>query len=326
MSRIVLALFALAYVAAGNTLAQLEDWKSKLDEANDLRQTGQYQAAVTRYREVIKILDSSGLEPLQLTSALNSLGMTYDDLGQYADAEKNYRRALQVIEVRSGMHSVSRAQVLVNFSGVYFHRGQLTKAETLIREALTIYSDLLPADSMITAVARSCLAQALLQQSHYEEAATVADQALAAFDKKPIERGGYYGICLNTKGSVRWLQRRPAEAVELFEQSVAAMELERGKESPQLLYPLNNLAVARERAGRPEEAVALLSRAMEITRTNLGAEHPIYGDLLMNYANCLSAAGHKAEAKKLKVRAAAILKANSLNTGAGFAVDVSALR
>ena len=294
--------------------------------ADDSRRTGQFKEAISSYREVIQILEGSGSAAMQLTSALNSLGMTYDDLGQLENAEQSYRRALQVIEAFSGLHTVPRGQVLVNFSGVYFHRGQFDKAEKLIEEGLTIYYDLLPANSVIIAVARGCLAQALLGESKYEEAASMVEQALLAFNQRPIEDGGYYGLCLNTKGTVRWHQGRLAEAAESFEQSIAATELERGKDNPRLIYPLNNLAVARERAGLPEEAGALLSRAMEITKSNLGIDHPMYGELLMNYAECLGAEGHKSRARKLKLRAAAILKASFWNTGAGLVVDVSSLR
>jgi len=165
----------------------------------------------------------------------------------------------------------------------------------------------------------------IVWEGSLEEAATSIDQALVVL-KTDTTREGLYGTALNNKGAVRWAQGRRDEAILLFQQSLAALELDKGPESPKLLYSLNNLAVAQLQAGHKREAAALFSRAVLIAGTYLKPDNSLYGRILSNYANCLKKMGRKVEARNLEDRAALVLKASERNTGTGFTVDISALR
>jgi tetratricopeptide (TPR) repeat protein len=318
-----MALLALACFAEMRAFAEGEDWRSLIVRANVLQHEGKFRESVDPYRSAIKILEGLGSDALQLASALNSLAMTYDDLGQLENAEHYYGRALKAAEGAAGAHSVSRAQVLVNLSCVYIHRGQYAKAEKIQREAIAIYSDLVPSDNLPLGVAWTCLAQALLGEGSFEEAASTVDQAIETFEKEPINQS-LLCMSLNTKGAVRWAQGRKEEALGLFERAVGTFD--QRSEDLMLLYPLNNLAAAKQKAGQNGEAAKVLHRAVLLAENKLGTNHPLCGQLLMNYADSLKSAGRKNEAKKTKARAEAILKESGVATGSGLKVDVSALR
>jgi tetratricopeptide (TPR) repeat protein len=326
MGYLAVAFLALVCVAQTNMLGQSQDWANRMEKGNALSQAGNYPEAVVAFREAVQILERSESQLVSLASALNSLATAYDDLGRTLEAEQYYRRALAVIEKASGQHSLGRAQILVNLSCVGLHQEQFAKAEKNLREAVAIYIELVSPDDPLLAIARSCLARALLGSGALEEAATLIDQALAVLEKETDRHDGYYGMTVNNKGTLRWAQGRRDEAMLLFKRSLAALELEKGPDNPIVLYSLNNLAVAQFRDGHTKEAAALLSRAVLIAETHLGTDNPLYGQLLKNYAECLRKTGRKAEAKSIEVRAADLLKASAQNTGTGYTVDVSALR
>jgi tetratricopeptide (TPR) repeat protein len=302
-------------------------WLSLMDRGNELRRTGNYTEAADAYREAVRIAEQPGSPPLQLASALNSLGVAYDDLGRLSDAENQYRRALATIEGIAGRQSVSWAQTLVNMSGVYLHRGELAKAEAMLRDALATYSRLPSSvDRLLLAEAQSCLTETLLDKGEYKEAEQLANQALAVFEKVPERGDGYLGTGFNNLGVVRRYQGRHEEAIQLFERSVATFEAYTGFEHPVLIRPLNNLGVAYTQMGRGHDAEDAFRRAVLIAEKQLGTAHPVYGTILMNYAQCVKKAGRKAEAKTLETRAKAVLRDSARVAGTGMTVDVSAFR
>jgi tetratricopeptide (TPR) repeat protein len=326
MMRLAVAFFALATLAKATTVPdQPQDWLAWMEKGNALRRAGNFAEAVTAFQEAVKTLESSQADVLSFASALNSVATAYDDMGRLLEAEKYYRRALDVAAQAAGLHSVSRAQILVNFGCSYLHRGDTQKADNNLREALSIYDALIAPDSPLVAVARSYLAATLLQRGSLDDANQLMELSLPVLARTE-DHEGVYGMTLNNLGSLRWEQHRHAESIELFRQSLAALEHLRGLDSPALLYPLNNLASAKFNAGAKEEASALYSRAVRIAQVHIGPYSTLYGHLLYNYAACLRKTGHKPEAKTMEARAAAISKDTPGAFSTGLTVDISALR
>jgi hypothetical protein len=67
---------------------------------------------------------------------------------------------------------------------------------------------------------------------------------------------------------------RGAEAVPLFERTLAEYERLLGAEHPGTLTSRNNLAAAYQLAGRTAEAVPLFERTLADCERLLGADHP----------------------------------------------------
>ncbi len=148
-------------------------------------------------------------------------------MGRLLEAEKYYRRALDVAAQAAGLHSVSRAQILVNFACSYLHRRDLVKADSNLREALAIYDGLIAPDSPLVAVARSYLAVALIHRGSLEDADGLMERSLPVLARAE-DHEGVYGMTLNNLGSLRWEQHRHSESIELFHQSLATLEHVRG--------------------------------------------------------------------------------------------------
>lgn len=306
--------------------AQSDEWRSLMNRGNDLWQAGNAGEALVPYRAALRLAEQSGSEPLRVASALNGIATAEDDLDRLSDAEQHFRRALDIVERAAGKMSVSRAQVLVNLSGVYARRGQSPEAEAMLREAIALYSELVPGDNLQAAIARSCLAEALLRRGDYKAAESLVTDSLAVFENKSEPRQGYVGMGYNNLGTVRRFQGRDKEALQLFDRALARLEADMGPTHPVLIYVLNNQASEYVRVGRIGEALPVFRRALSIAESHLGTAHPLYGTILGNYSQSLKKSGHKAEAKELEARAHAVLQDSARRNGSGATVDVSAFR
>jgi tetratricopeptide (TPR) repeat protein len=321
-----LASFATISLAATIAFAQSDNWQTLTDEGNEFRGSGHYMEAAAKYREALRLVEQPGTRSLKLASSLNALALVEDALGRSADAENGYRRALAIVEEVAGTTSLARSQVLVNLSGVYFRRGQVTKAESMLREAIVGYSTLGKPNGKEMAVAESCLAEVLLKKKDLEEAERLQVHSLSVFEKDRMQNGDQIAGGLNNLGVLRHYQGRDAEAVRIIEEAVAISEARTGGEHPALIYPLSNLGFLYASMARNHDAENALHRAVEIAEKRYGTAHPVYGTALMSYSVVIRKTGRKAEAKKLESRATAVLKDNARINGSGMTVDVSAFR
>jgi tetratricopeptide (TPR) repeat protein len=296
-----------------------------MDRGNEFRRTGDFVDAALAHRDAVRDAEQSEI-PLRLVGALNLLGVDYDDLGRFRDAEQQFLRALAIVDEKASRRSVARAQILVNLSGVYLRQQRQPEAEAILREAIGLYAKLIPGNTMLTALAQSCLAEALVQRGEFREAEPLIVHALAVFEHDPDPGHGYLGMAFNNLGTIRRYQKRDREAALLFERSIALLEKEVGAENPILIYPVNNLASEYLSVGRAEDAEAACRRALALAETHLGTAHPLYAAVMRTYAACLRKTGRKAEAKSLEARAKAVLRDSALSNGTGMTIATSAFR
>jgi RNA polymerase sigma factor (sigma-70 family) len=95
---------------------------------------------------------------------------------------------------------------------------------------------------------------------------------------------------------------RVAEAIPLFEQTLAARQRTLGPDDPETLTSRNNLASAYQDAGRTAEAIQLYELNLEVRERVLGADHPSTLTSRGNLAAAYQDAGRAAEAIPLLER------------------------
>ena len=98
---------------------------------------------------------------------------------------------------------------------------------------------------------------------------------------------------MNSRGNLAVAYReagRIAEAIPLFERTVAARERVLGADHPDTINSRNNLAAAYREAGRVTEAIPLVEQTLAARERLLGADHPS----TLNSRNNLAAAYREA--------------------------------
>jgi tetratricopeptide (TPR) repeat protein len=300
--------------------AQDDEWTLLMQRGQRLERDANYSKAAAAYRDAVRIARGQ-----QLVVALNSLGLTYEEMGRFPDAERHFRHALAVLE-EGGNNKPDHALLLTNLALLYREAGQTTKSETLLRQAIVIETDALPPGDARLTLARAALAESVLIDGRHEEAERMLQEALAVFEEQPERWRQEIGTVLGDIGVVREFQGRNNEAIQLLRQAIAIHEGELGPTHPILIRPLINLARVQAAAGRQDEADAIFRRAVAIAEQRLGPEHPAYGDVWMRYARFLRATGRKREAKLLEARVRGVRQETARRDGVGLAVDASAFR
>jgi tetratricopeptide (TPR) repeat protein len=325
MKRKGIWLAAVASLAAGIISAQEDSWEALMNRGNALRTRGDFAAANQAYVGALRVAEGFGPADTRLASTLLSLAIVYDELGNTAEAERQYRRALHVAEKCSGKDSPDYAHILVDLAGLYLDENRTAEGEAMIRQAIGIYDGRIQPDDARFIQARECLAELLSRQGNLVEAENLLTKAVDALGKR-TGTGVDLVIATNNLGMVRELQGRHQEAIATFDNALGIVETRLTADHPLAARLWNNLAIAYYRTGRNTDAGQAFQHSISIAEKRLGREHPAYGKLLTNYSSFLQKTGRKAEAKKLEAQAKNVQIESARRNGTGMTVDVSAFR
>jgi tetratricopeptide (TPR) repeat protein len=317
-------------VAAGAVLAatnwvQTDEWQSLILQASNLGQAGRLAEAASVYQEAVRVAGQPGQDATRAALTRNGLGMLYDELGRFAEAEHEYRQSLTLLEHAGALGTTDHARVLPDLAAHYVDLGRMAEAETLLRKSIAIFTSLVPKSDPGLALARRFLAVVMMQTGRYQEAEALLLQAVDALEKQPTP-AWRLGIALSDLGQLRRYQARNQEAAELFRKALAILDRAVSPDHPHLLPLLNSLAFVENAMGRRDEAGALHRRALTIAEARLGTAHPSYGLILVDYAVFLRECGEKSRAKKLEAEGRAVLREFARANGIGLTVDASVLR
>ena len=103
-----------------------------------------------------------------------------------------------------------------------------------------------------------------------------------------------------------------AEAIPLFEQTLAVRQRMLGPDDPESLTSQNNLASAYQDAGRDAEAIRLYELNLEARERTLGPDHP---DTLNSRGNLAAAYQNSGQMSKAEPLAGLRLRAGTMANG-----------
>jgi tetratricopeptide (TPR) repeat protein len=304
-------------LASAIVFAQNDEWKRMMQRGEALERAAIYRQAAACYLDAVKTAQDR-----QVVASLNSLGLAYEQMGRFSEAERYLRRAL----AEPDLNNSDRALLLTNLSLVYREAGRTIPAEALLSQAIALESEIPSPDDGGLLQARAALAELFLIENRYEQAEPMLEESLAAFKRQPARWQQEIGTLLGDIGVVRQFKGKNEEAIDLFRKAIAVHEAELGPENPILLRPLVNLARAQAASGNLDDAGASFRRAVAIAEQRLGTEHPAYSGVLLSYASFLRNTGHKREAKSLEARSRDVRHENARRDGTDLIVDVSAFR
>ena len=226
-----------------------------------------YPEAERYYRKAAAIEDQ---DPFYLDAHATIL----QKMGQYADAEPLFRRALAIDEKALGKDHPDVASSLNNLALLLYSQGKYGEAEPLYRRALAIREKALGPDHPDVAQSLNNLAGLLYSQGKYGEAEPLYRRALAIYEKAD---GSYHpdvATSLNNLAELLRAEGKYADAEPLFRRALAIDEKALGKDHPDVAIDLNNFALLLYSQGKYGEAEPLFRRALAIDEKALGKDHP----------------------------------------------------
>ena len=214
----------------------------------------------------------------------DTIGQTYQDLGQYAEARKQFERALGLYRQTLGARNAKTLKTINDLAHTARDQGKYSEAESLFDQSLPVCRQVLGPEHPETLKAMNGLAATNSYQRKYTEAEGLYSQALEISRR---ELGPEHPETLKTMNGLAatyLAEGKYAQAESLFSQAVETRRRVFGPEHPATLLAMNNLGTTYQTEGKNAQAEDLYRQSLEIRRRVLGPEHP---DTLYS-ATCLA--------------------------------------
>ena len=179
----------------------------------------------------------------RLAASLSNLGTVYRAQGRYAEAEKLYRRALELREGNFGAAHPEVAVVVNNLATLYHAEGRTAEAEPLFRRALAIWEQFPGQEDRHLATALNNLAGIYRATSRFAEAKPALPTGFGSFPK---------GLRSRQMPTLRWFSLILACSIKtranmmpppkLHSRALAIRERALGPDHPDFAAALSNLA------------------------------------------------------------------------------------
>ncbi|MBC7817249.1 MAG: CHAT domain-containing protein, partial [Planctomycetaceae bacterium] len=284
---------------------------SKFDESTKLAElsrsfheqfhAGRYMQSEETAREIVALAEQSFADqPVTLAKALRNLAVALDLQAEYDEAEKLYRRSLELFSKERGYTHPEVAACLYNLAALCFAQGRYAEAEPLFKRALLIRE--FQTETQPGNVARTLkgLAALYTAEARYPEAESCLQRAIVLLEKSLGREHPQVLTELTNLARVYEGDGQPHEAEALYSRAFSTWD--KASESvgaATLAGHFHDLALLFSRQGRYAEALAIYRKALKLREEALGHDHPELAPLLTNLAVVLDARGDKAEAEKL---------------------------
>ena len=292
-------------------------WDTHSRRGATLEKEGRYADAAREFSAALAESDA-----VQLPATLDRLGVVYRELGNGAEAERCYRRAIGLLESAVPPRPLDLASVLQNLGALRLVQDRLAEAEPLYRRAYDLRLQALGANAPLVGLTLHGLAELAHQRRRYAEAENL-------YRRASVNLESAYGLTSPAIADVwhNWAvlyreTRRDGEARPLLEAAVAIYE-KASPLHPKLAVVLRNLAELEAAAGHISLAQELFERSLRICDAALPPDHLQTGVILQAYGKFLNDTHRKREARLVNDRSRAILAKVARESGSAYTVDAS---
>jgi tetratricopeptide (TPR) repeat protein len=268
-------------------------------------EAGRYKEAAQALRGSIPLIEATG-DDNALQKALNDLGMTLNDLGEYDEARRFLERARGLADKLFGADSPITATTIANLGTVAFQEGRLAEAAGLWGQALDEWSRTLGPDNLKCARMHNNLANVYISEGRVDDAVVSMERAVAI---KAKALGPEASPTVRSMGDLAsfYLQAgRIADARPLAQRVLALDEKALGSESLLVSETLSTLAEIELADGRLAAARAAATRSLAIAEKALGPDSVEATAARVDLADVAQAEGRYAEALAGHQRALAV--------------------
>ncbi len=213
-------------------------------------------------------------EPLIEAAVRQTLGDTYTQLGDYAEAARQLERVRQIHHEHSKEEDPSAIRAMGSLGTVYASQGRYAEAEPLLRRSLALAKRVLGEKSLETVTYMNNLANLCSCQGRYEEAESLHLQQLAILKHA---WGTEHRYTLDTIQTLAMFYDRCGQYEKAEPLCRQVLEIEArvfGADNPYTLHAKASLGMLLAHHGQYEEAEPLLSETWQAMKRVLGEQHP----------------------------------------------------
>jgi tetratricopeptide (TPR) repeat protein len=259
-----------------------------------LYEQGKYRESVVPFEEFVNLSPGD-------VGAMNWLGLSLFQAGDYSHAESVLRKAFSVLDNFPGVDQRLLTTTAENLAMVLHAQGDLPAAEQLYRRALSI-DETLPGSNHDLARDLTDLGLLLVDKEDFLDAEKLYRRALELVDESPTSKDGNLAAVDTDLGELLEIQGNYAEAEVRIRRAIDIYQGLVGPNHPDLVPDLMTLAVLLEDKNDYVGAEPSCLKAIAITE-GLGSDHPNVPPTLRRYAEILSARNNVAGAQQQLQRA-----------------------
>ncbi|MEQ9563230.1 MAG: tetratricopeptide repeat-containing protein kinase family protein, partial [Woeseiaceae bacterium] len=233
----------------------------------------------------------------QVASVLNGLGSVYHDTGNYDEAERHYRNALEVLADDS--NAALKSDVLANLSVLYTDRGDLPEAEKFARDSLAMQAVIVGERDPKVARLKQRLAYIAYQRGNMNEARQLIDDTVSVLRENYRTSSPMVATALNYAAIIERGSGDPHSAQRSLLEAAGIYRSTHGPDHPYLANTMSNLAIAYNQTGDFGKAADALAEALRVGIASYGPDHPNVNSFRINLATNLQDMGRLVEAEPL---------------------------
>jgi serine/threonine protein kinase len=256
----------------------------------------EYADALKRLREAERLTDRNR-DPLEWARVQFAIAVILYDQGQYGDAERTFRIALQERERVLGSEHFDTQATRRYLETALFYEGKYAEAEAEARALLAIQEKVQGSEHPETLKTRNNLAGTLYAEGKYAEAETefravvrLKERVFGPEDATTLGSRDNLAAVLATEGEYAEAEAELRSLVPLYQKVF-------GPENPLALTARCNLAFALDKEGKHVEAETEDRKVLKLDEKVLGPEHPDSLDTRCNLASALLHQGKYTEAE-----------------------------
>ncbi|KAL7268612.1 hypothetical protein RUND412_008760 [Rhizina undulata] len=247
----------------------------------------------------------SGSSSIKVAEAASAIGIAYEELGYYEQAEELCQSAVAGYEKALGSDDPLIMDAVHDMALVLFKQKRYNEALQWYHRVLAGKTRVYGMDHPSTLDTIHYMALVFDDQGRHEYALEWYQRALAGKEKA---HGKDHPSTLKTVNNMACIfddQGRFEEALDFYKRALSGYEKGLGKDHPSTLDTVNNIALVFYHQGRYEEALELYNRALSGYEKGLGKDHPSTLDTVNNIALVFYHQGRYEEALELYNRALA---------------------
>jgi len=283
---------------------RLADAQRQNSRVVELYGQGKWPEAIELASESLQIVEQIlGEKHQNVAAALNNLGLLCKSTGDYAGAERLYRRASEIWRETLTEQHPRYAACLNNLAALYEEQGDYARAEPLVRRALEINRRTLGPAHPACAGNLNNLAGLCQSMVRFDEADSLYRQAAEIRKKVLGENHPDYAQSLNNLAVLEQTTGEPGRAAALYVEALRITKATLGDGHPRYAAIQGNLGAVYESMGDYLRAEHLLRGASEAWKKIAGQRHPRYAESLNNLAALHQSMGDYSQAESLYLRA-----------------------
>jgi serine/threonine protein kinase len=225
-------------------------------------------------RAAARIRGKFDSQPEVEASIRHTIGMTYSNLGIYAEARTQFQRSLDLYRKIEGPEGEDTLDLMGHLGGVLAQQGNYAEAQTLLSECLQEARRKLGPEHEITLNASLLLGLIKIDTGQYQDAEPLI-QRVAEVDRRmrgPEDRATLFDTVM--LGRIRFEESKKSEAEAILSPLADVARRRFGPADTLTLRVLNLLGQLYSGEGKFEQAEAIMKEAVEGQRQALGPEHP----------------------------------------------------